>query len=133
MISSSDVGLIMHDYCKAIFDMPILLDPKKELGEIDNERVVVHVHKQSFGKVWAKCYTDINICVPDEDNGEIGLARLQELERLSQKSFKDGCCGTYDGDTYIFEYDSIGIEEDPQMRCHFVNIKLLFKTQNFLG
>ena len=58
------------------------------------------------------------------------LTGKKELERKAREMFKDGIVGQYDGSWYRYSSESIGIEEDKELCCYYVNVKLLFETLN---
>lgn len=62
--------------------------------------------------------------------GKADLIRLNELERKGKKMFKDGVVGQYDGSWYRYSSETIGIEEDKELCCYYVNVKLLFEVLN---
>ena len=70
----------------------------------------------------------MNLCVPDMD-GDANLIRLQELERKAQETL-DEVVGEYDGSNYYYLIDTIGTEADTELRCHYVNVRLLFQVLN---
>lgn len=43
---------------------------------------------------------------------------------------KDGVVGQYDGSWYRYSSETIGIEEDKELCCYYVNVKLLFEVLN---
>ena len=54
--------------------------------------------------------------------------KLPESERVCS-----GICsitGRYDGTTYHYSIESIGIEEDTSLKCHYVNVRILFEVLN---
>lgn len=42
----------------------------------------------------------------------------------------DGVTGRYDGTTYHYYIDTIGTEEDTALKCHYVNVRILFEVLN---
>ena len=52
-----------------------------------------------------------------------------ELEKQAQELF-DGVTGRYDGTTYHYSIDTIGTEEDTALKCHYVNVRILFEVLN---
>lgn len=42
----------------------------------------------------------------------------------------DGVTGRYDGTTYHYSIDTIGTEEDTALKCHYVNVRILFEVLN---
>ena len=71
----------------------------------------------------------MNLCVPDLKEGEANTIRLNELEKQAQELF-DGVTGRCDGISYYYSIDSIGTEEDTALKCHYVNVRILFEVLN---
>lgn len=93
------------------------------------EKIVIHVKKQQLGTYWKKSFVEVNLCVPDLKEGEANTIRLNELERQAMKRFDD-VVSTYDGTTYRYSIDSIGTEADIALKCHYVNVRILFNVLN---
>ena len=91
--------------------------------------IVIHSKKQQPGTYWKKSFVEVNLCVPDLKKGEANTIRLNELEKEAQELF-DGVTGHYDGVSYFYSIDSIGTEEDTDLKCHYVNVRLLFEVLN---
>lgn len=127
MIVSSDIANILYLDCKA-FDIAIVPDGETLVGEITAERIVIHAKKQSPGTYWKKGFVEVNLCVPDLKNNSANSIRLGELERQAQ--ILDDVIGSYDGTSYYYGIDSIGREQDTNLKCHYVNVRILFKVLN---
>ena len=56
--------------------------------------------------------------------------RLDELERAAKARFKEWTYGTYDGSAYRYRYENIGREEDVNLGCHYIYIRVLFRVLN---
>ena len=129
MIVTTDIANILYKDCKAfgieVYQAGNIPDENKELS---SERVIIIVKSQSPESIWKKGFVEINICVPDMD-GKANLIRLQELERKVQKVLDD-VVGEYDGSSYYYQIDQIGMEVDTELRCHYVNVRLLFQVLN---
>lgn len=128
MIVTTDIADILFRDCK---DFGIMIVPfgKTLTGEITEERITIHVKGQTPEKIWEKCFVEVNLCVPDLSPTEANYPRLKELERLAKKKFKS-VVGTFDGTTYLYEVDTLTIEADTALKCHFVNCRLLFNVLN---
>jgi len=96
-------------------------------GEIHTERIIIHTKSQSPETYWDKNFLEINICVPDI-SGEKHKERTDELEREA-KAFFDKI-GLYDDTVYRYSISSIGVEEDKNLKCHYVNVRVLFEVFN---
>ena len=129
MIVTTDIANILYKDCKAfgieVYQAGNIPDEHKELS---SERVIIRAKSQSPETYWKKGFVEVNLCVPDMD-GDANLIRLQELERKAQEVL-DEVVGEYDGSNYYYLIDSIGIEADTELRCHYVNVRLLFQVLN---
>lgn len=127
MIVTTDIANILYRDCKA-FGIYIVPQGKTLTGELKSERIVIHSKKQQPGKYWKKSFAEVNLCVPDFQENEANSIRLQELEREAMKRFD--AIGSYDGTTYRYSIESIGTEEDTNLKCHYVNVRILFEVLN---
>ena len=129
MIVTTDIANILYKDCKAfgieVYQAGNIPDEHKELS---SERVIIRTKSQSPETYWKKGFVEVNLCVPDMD-GDANLIRLQELERKAQETL-DEVVGEHDGSNYYYLIDSIGIEADTELRCHYVNVRLLFQVLN---
>ena len=129
MIVTTDIANILYKDCKAfgieVYQAGNIPDEHKELS---SERVIIRTKSQSPETYWKKGFVEVNLCVPDMD-GDANLIRLQELERKAQEVL-DEVVDEYDGSNYYYLIDSIGIEADTELRCHYVNVRLLFQVLN---
>ena len=130
MIVTTDIGNILYRDCKA-FGIDIVPDGETLTGELKSERIVIHTKKQQPGKYWKKSFAEVNLCVPDLKEGEANTIRLNGLERQADKLFDD-VVSTYDGMTYRYSIDSIGTEADTALKCHYVNVRILFEVLNVI-
>lgn len=129
MIVTTDIANILYKDCKAfgieVYQAGNIPDEYKELS---SERVIIRTKSQSPETYWKKGFVEVNLCVPDMD-GDANLIRLQELERKAQEVL-DEVVGEYDGSNYYYLIDSIGTEADTELRCHYVNVRILFQVLN---
>lgn len=128
MIVTTDIGNILYRDCKA-FGIDIIPDGETLTGELKSERIVIHSKKQQPGTYWKKSFAEVNLCVPDLSENSAGSIRLNELERRAQ-SILDDVVGTHDGTRYLYSIDSIGTEADTALKCHYVNVRILFEVLN---
>ena len=128
MIVTTDIADILYRDCKA-FGIEIVSFGKTLTGELKDERITIHVKGQTPEKIWEKCFCEVNLCVPDLGVNIANTLRLKELERTAKELFKS-VTGTFDGTRYHYEIDTILIEADTALKCHFVNCRLLFNTLN---
>lgn len=127
MIVTTDIANILYRDCKA-FGIDIVPQGKTLVGELKSERIVIHVKKQSPETRWKRSFVEVNLCVPDLQENEANSIRLQELEREAMKLFDS--VGNYDGTAYYYSIESIGMEEDADLKCHYVNVRVLFEVLN---
>ena len=129
MIVTTDIANILYKDCKAfgieVYQAGNIPDEHKELS---SERVIIRTKSQSPETYWKKGFVEVNLCVPDMDC-DANLIRLQELERKAQEVL-DEVVGEYDGSNYYYLIDSIGTEADTELRCHYVNVRILFQVLN---
>lgn len=128
MIVTTDIGNILYRDCKA-FGIDIVPDGETLTGELKYERIVIHVKKQQLGTYWKKSFVEVNLCVPDLSENEANTIRLNELERQASKLFDD-VVNTYNGNRYRYSIESIGTEADTALKCHYVNVRILFNVLN---
>ena len=129
MIVTTDIANILYKDCKAfgmeVYQSGNIPDENKELS---SERVIIIAKSQSPEAIWKKGFVEVNLCVPDMD-GKANLIRLQELERKAQEVLDD-VVGEFDGSSYYYLIDQIGTEADTALKCHYVNVRLLFQVLN---
>lgn len=129
MIVTTDIANILYKDCKAfgmeVYQSGNIPDEDKELS---SERVIIIAKSQSPEAIWKKGFVEVNLCVPDMD-GKANLIRLQELERKAQEVLDD-VVGEFDGSSYYYSIDQIGTEADTALKCHYVNVRLLFQVLN---
>lgn len=128
MIVTTDIANILYRDCQP-FGISIVPHGKKLTGELESERIVIHAKSQQTGTYWKKSFVELNLCVPDLNEGEANTIRLNELEKQAQGLF-DGMTGRYDDTTYHYSIESIGTEEDTSLKCHYVNVRILFEVLN---
>lgn len=127
MIVTTDIANILYRDCKA-FGMKIHQKGSIPDGEVNTERIIIYPKDQVPGKIWKKGFVEVNLCVPNESKHVANLIRLGELERQANALFD--VVDSYNGTHYRYSIESIGIEADTALECHYVNCKLLFETLN---
>lgn len=129
MIVTTDIANILYKDCEAfgmeVYQSGNIPDENKKLS---SERVIIIAKSQSPEAIWKKGFVEVNLCVPDMD-GMANLIRLQELERKAQ-GVLDDIVGEFDGSSYYYSIDQIGTEADTDLKCHYVNVRLLFQVLN---
>lgn len=128
MIVTTDIADILYRDCKC-FGIKIVPFGKTIMGELTDERITIHVKGQTPEKYWEKCFVEVNLCVPDLTDNIANTIRLKELERMAKKLFRS-VINKFDGTTYHYEANTITIEADTALKCHFVNCRLLFNVLN---
>ena len=128
MIVTTDIADILYRDCKA-FGIGIVPFGKTINGELKDERITIHVKGQTPSKYWEKCFCEVNLCVPDLGMKIANTLRLKELERKAKELFKS-VTGEFDGTRYNYEIDTIHIEADTALKCHFINCRILFNALN---
>lgn len=128
MITTTDAANILYKDC-AIFGMPVFQEGNIPGGCIgEGGRVVIHAKEQSSDSIWRKGFLEVNLFVADTSNGKADLIRLNELERLALKSFKD--TNVFDGTAYKYVVASTFLLENKDLKAHYINVKVLFKVLN---
>ena len=128
MIVTTDIGNILYRDCKAL-GIEVYQKGNIPDGEVTTERVIIRTKSQTPSKYWKKGFVEVNLCVPDVDIDTANHIRLAELEREAMKILDD-VVSSYDGTTYRYSIDSIGTEADTALKCHYVNVRLLFEVLN---
>lgn len=127
MITTTDIANLVYTDCKP-FGIALFQEGNIKKGKLEGERVVVHAKELTPERVWRKCFVEVNFLVPDAAKDQADLIRLRELERQATRTLKN--TGQYDGTTYTYSVNSTHIEQDRDLECHYVNVKLLFKALN---
>lgn len=128
MITTTDAANILYKDC-AIFGMPVFQEGNIPTGVVDADgRVVIHTKEQSPDSIWKKGFVEVNLFVANTPNGKADLIRLNELERLAIKSFKD--TNVFDGTVYKYVVASTRPFENKDLKAHYINVKVLFKVLN---
>lgn len=128
MIVTTDIGNILYRDCKA-FGIEVYQKGNIPAGEVTTERVIIRTKSQSPETYWKKGFVEVNLCVPDIKPDTANLIRLGELERQANSVLND-VVSSYDGTRYRYSIDSIGTEADTALKCHYVNVRILFETLN---
>ena len=129
MIVTTDIADILFRDCKD-FGIKIVPFGKTLTGELTDERITIHVKGQTPEKYWEKCFCEVNLCIPELSPTEANYPRLKALERMAKERYKTFTVGEFDGTAYRYRYDTISIEADTALKCHFVNVRLLFNVIN---
>ena len=128
MITSTDIANILYRDCKS-FGISVVPQGQTLVGGLKDERIVIHAKRQQPGRIWKKSFIELNICVPDLAPNEANTIRLNELERMANSRFSD-VVGDYDNTSYYYSIASTGMEKDEHLKCHYVNVRILFEVLN---
>lgn len=132
MITTSDIGDILFLHLSGLSVKDVRRDGNLHpRGELTEERVTLKVKPITAGKPWSKAYVEVNILVPDMEDGQADLIRLSELEAEYVAAFGWNT-STRGGIRYRFGRESVGLMDDGQLRCHYVNIRVLFEFLNLI-
>lgn len=126
MITNTDVANILVRDCEK-FGISVYQKGNIPDGEIQKDRITIHVKDNTTGQYWNKGFVEVNLCTPDKQ-GKANLIRLQELEHIAIGSMSS--VGEYDDSYYRYSIYSHGLEEDSSMKCHYINVRLLFEVLN---
>ncbi len=129
MITQGETANIMFRDC-AVFGIPVYQSLNTPVAA-EGERIIVAAKPQTRSERWLKNYIEVNILVPDLEDGRADLVRLQEREREAIRSLNS--CGRYDGTAYRYSVDSTQIMERKDSRCHYVNVRVMFQTLNIIN
>lgn len=129
MITPTDISTILYRKC-AEFGIDRYKKGNIPMGDVTSDRVVIIMTPQENDSIWKKGFVHVNLEVPDIDSdGRANLTRLNELERMSA-TVLDDVVGEFDGTPYYYWIDSIGIEEDSKVKCHYINVRVFFQVLN---
>lgn len=113
------------------FKMPIFFKGHIPFEEIPKEgRITITPKEDSDGKVFDKCFCEVNFILPDIN--EEANYELDSIEREAYELFKDGFSDCYEGQWYAVSYSRRSREQDTQLKSHYVHLQLLFETLNTL-
>lgn len=130
MIATGDARNILFRDCE-VFGLDRATSWNTANGKVKTERIVIVTPaEQSQSTYWEECYIPVNFCVPDLKNGKANQIRIDELERVAKKEFKNWRYGVFDGTPYKYRYESIYQEVDTDLGCHYVYVRILFKVLN---
>lgn len=126
MIGTGDIGNIIYKACEG-FGIEVCRDGNIPTGELTDERITVYVKQLTRSDYWDYCMVNVNFNVPDV-NGQANLSRLGTLEREAKAVFDS--VGEWDGSYYRYSVESTQTMPDRDLKCHFVNVSLLFEIMN---
>lgn len=95
-------------------------------GVITEERIVIICKERTMETIFDKCFVEVNWCVPNLGDAP-DSERLREVERIMLGAFDS--VGEYDGTHYKYGIFSEGVVPS-ELKCHYVNLRLLFEILN---
>lgn len=130
MITTTDTANIMYTVCKQ-FGMPVYQSQNIPIEDVSTEgRIVIHVKEQTAENIWRKGFVEVNFFVPDTPNGKADLITLNEIERMATRSLRG--TGAMDGTAYHYNVTSTYVLENSDLKAHYVNAKVLFRSMNVI-
>lgn len=125
MITTGDIETILFRDLKP-YGFKMFRKNAITTGPVKEERLVVICGSLEKAVIWKTAFVNVNVYVSDV-KGEANTKRLTEIERKLSiiRSVSD-----YDGTVYRYSVDSINQEKDEALKCHFVNISILFEVLN---
>lgn len=129
MIATTDIQTILYKDVQKLGIKKVYKNGVIPEGDVKSERVAIIVNSVEPGTYWKAGFVHVNICVPYLDRkGTAYLTRLNVLERLASKVLHS--TSTYDGTAYTYDVDTTRIEEDRDLKCFYVNVRILFQVLN---
>ena len=129
MIVTTDIANILYKDCKAfgmeVYQSGNIPDENKELS---SERVTIIAKWKSPEAIWRKGFGKENLGVQNR-NGKANQIRWRGLEGKGREVLTDGV-GRLEGSGNYNWMDKIGTEADTALKCHYVNVRLLFQVLN---
>lgn len=131
MITTEDIAsIIMRDLWS--FDMPKFIKGHIPIGKVGEEgRIVILPKEDSDGKIFDKCFVEVNFLLPDIE-GETNIG-LDEIERNAYTFFKESKAGQYENQWYTYSFSRRSVEQDTDLECHYVHIQVLFEILNVIN
>ncbi|MGI6814605.1 hypothetical protein ACFX5L_09055 [Bacteroides sp. KG123] len=129
VITPADIANIIYAECHT-FGIKRYPDGKTHKGEVSNEFIVIHSKRQLEGDKWDSSIVEVNFFLPNLPSGDANTIRIEEIERQAKSFFVKYRTGLFDGIRYRYYRESMGREYDEELRCHYVNVRLIFETIN---
>lgn len=129
MIVTTDIQTILYKDAQKLGISKIYKDGAVPDGDAKYEKVVILANSLEPGTYWKVGFVHVNICVPYLDKkGTANLQRLNELERKASKILSS--TSVFDDTPYSYEVDTTRIEDGRDLKCHYVNVRILFQVLN---
>jgi hypothetical protein len=130
-----EIGDIVYRDVKTHFpDMKVYRSSLMPFDEIKGEQIHIIVKQNVQGTYWRSSFVEVNFCVPYIKGEKANLDRLSYFSKEGKKcfNFPSSVTGEYQGYSYSYKIESESQENDPDMRCYFINQKLRFNILNIL-
>ena len=129
MIVTTDIETILYKDAKKLGIKNIYKDNTIPEGNVKEERVTIIANATEPGTLWKVGFVHVNISVPYLDKkGMANITRLNELERIANKMLNS--TSVFDNTPYTYEVDTTRIEDNRDLKCYYVNVRILFKVLN---
>lgn len=125
MITTGDIATILALDLEP-FGITIYKDGTIPEGELLEERITITPKEPVPGTYWIKNFVEVNFCVPDVE----GLANIERLTELERQAGGIRSVSVFDGSPYRYSVHTAFQVKDLALKCHFVNIKVLFEILN---
>lgn len=130
MITQTDAETIIFKAVKSEFpDVCIERCGNITNGKITKPKIVIIGKPIEIGKYFEKCFIEVNYLYPDI-NEKVDIRTLNEIERQMLALFKNMKSSIFDNTCYRYSRQSNGKYKDSEIKCHYVNVKVLFEIIN---
>lgn len=129
MITTGDIANIIYRDCE-VFGITRVPDGETVVGELTDERIVIHTKELQEGTYWWKSYVEVNFCIPDYKD-KSNKKRLDELQSNAHELWQNRTVtGVYNDCRYRYSLFTSSQLEESTLKCHYVNVRLLFEVLN---
>jgi hypothetical protein len=129
MITTGDMENILYTDLQP-FGIALYKKDAVPEGEVKTERIVIIPKTLKDGVYWKKAFVEVNFCVPDIKAGSTQMADKQRLRAIERQACVLESVSEYDNTVYKYSVYETGQEKDAELKCHFVNVRLLFEILN---
>jgi hypothetical protein len=129
MIAPGNIEDILYEDLK-VFGIETFKKGAMPEGKVTKERIVILPGSLKTGVYWKKDFVEVNFCVPDVKVRNVLMADKSRLAEIERKANSLDSVGAFDGTSYRYSIYQTGQEHDPELECHYVNVKLLFEILN---
>lgn len=126
-LGSGTAGNILYEDCK-VFGLERFHGWEAQTGYVDTERIVIVSKPISSGIIRNTSFIEVNFLVPNLPDGSKNKIRLDELEdSIPDILERTGTCNGYN---YYYSCVRTGQENEPELKCSYVNARIEFKVIN---